>query len=80
MSCNDQFTQHGDKTSPHNVAAVHHDETPQHQNKSSREKEQKSQKKVMAFHRNQLKKKQTVTLYPEELYARQQQGNKALLM
>lgn len=73
------ISSHNIVTKPHHIT-LHHDETPQHQNKSSREKEQKSQKKVMASHRNQLKKKQTVTLYPEELYARQQQGNKALLM
>ena len=49
---NQQTSSHNDKTSPHhNVATVHFTKTPKHQDKTSKPKEQRLDKKVMAFHR-----------------------------
>lgn len=44
------------------------------------EKKNKNHRRKLWLSIKKVKKEQTVTLYPEELYARQQQGNKALLM
>lgn len=75
------ISSHNMVTKPHHIMLLQYIMTKLHNIKIKvQEKKNKNHRRKLWLSIKKVKKEQTVTLYLEELYARQQQGNKALLM